>query len=97
MLKPQFSMMVDLKLFQVSVGGILSAVIFMLAHVSFDFIQFKVTSVDPMQLVVAFVLGLFYVLLRERTGSLVGPILAHNITDGSLTIVYLLIHFFTNR
>lgn len=69
----------------------------MLAHVGFDFRQFKVTTVDPMQLMVAFGLGLFYVILRERTGSLLGPILAHNLTDGSLTIVYLLLHFFKVR
>ena len=96
-LKSNISIMVDLKLFQVSVAGILSAVIFTLAHVGFDFSQFKVTTVDPMQLIVAFVLGIFYVILRERTGSLLGPIIAHNLTDGSLTIVYLMIHFFKVR
>lgn len=93
-LKPQFSQIIDLKLFQVSVAGVISSIFFMLAHIEFDFAHLKVVSIDPMQLIVALALGLFYVILRERTDSLLGPILAHNITDGSLSIVYLLLHFF---
>jgi hypothetical protein len=27
-------------------------------------------------------LGIYYAALRERTGSLLGPILSHNISDG---------------
>lgn len=39
----------------------------------------------------AFALGIFYAAVREKTGSLLGPILAHNISDGWLSILYIII------
>jgi membrane protease YdiL (CAAX protease family) len=44
-----------------------------------------------MQVFMAFALGIFYAVLRERTGSLLGPVLAHNISDGWLSILFILI------
>lgn len=77
--------------FTISTAGIISALFFAIAHIGFQFTPFAITSFAPMQILVAFGLGLFYAVLREETGSLLGPILAHNISDGWLSILYIVI------
>jgi membrane protease YdiL (CAAX protease family) len=81
--------------FEISVAGLISALFFALAHIGFQFSPFAITSFAPMQILVAFGLGLFYAVLREETGSLLGPILAHNISDGWLSILYIVIQSIT--
>ncbi len=71
--------------FRVSVAGILAAAIFAFAHtVAYDrafFLPFTFRP-DWLQVVEAFLLGLYYAALREKTGSLLGAIISHNVSDG---------------
>lgn len=64
---------------QVPVAGVWAAMIFTIAHISF-----RTMSADPRQLVLAFVLGIFYAVAYFRTGSLLAPIIAHNVVDGGI-------------
>lgn len=78
---------------RVSVAGLLSALIFAAAHaIYYDrafFLPFAF-SPDWAQLGWAFLLGTWCAALRERTGSLLGPILCHNLSNGLvLTMSYL--------
>lgn len=77
----------------ISSAGILAAIIFALAHISLEFFPFAVTSFDGMQVFIAFALGIFYAMIVEKTGSLFGAILAHNISDGWLSLLYIGIHY----
>lgn len=71
--------------FRVSIAGILAAAIFAFAHtIAYDrafFLPFEFRP-DWLQVVQAFTLGIYYATLREKTGSLLGPIISHNISDG---------------
>ena len=93
-LSPYFNRKITIG-FSISIAGIISAIFFTVAHIGFQFFPFSITSIAPMQLVVAFCLGIFYAVLREKTGSLLGPILAHNISDGWLSILYIVIQLST--
>jgi len=93
-LSPYFNKKIKIG-FSISYAGIISALFFTVAHIGFSLFPFAITSIAPMQLLVAFGLGLFYAVLREKTGSLLGPILAHNISDGWLSILYIIIQFST--
>lgn len=64
---------------RVPIAGLLAATIFTIAHISF-----RTMSADPRQLVLAFVLGVYYAVAYHRTGSLLAPIVAHNLVDGSI-------------
>ena len=93
-LAPYFSKKVRIG-FSISYAGIISAVFFAIAHIGFNLFPFSITAFAPMQIFIAFTLGLFYAVLREQTGSLLGPILAHNISDGWLSILYIVIQLIT--
>lgn len=67
---------------KVPVAGLLAAVIFTIAHISFT-----TMSAEPRQLVLAFVLGIYYAVAYYRTGSLLAPIIAHNLVDGGIITV----------
>lgn len=68
-----------------SYAVILSALIFSIAHINlFDF------SFDIFQLFMAFVLGVFYGWLLENTKSIIGPILAHNLSDLWMSLLFIL-------
>ncbi|MBN2089967.1 CPBP family intramembrane metalloprotease [candidate division KSB1 bacterium] len=90
-----FSQKINLKTFTISVAGILSAVIFAIAHIGFELFPFQITFFDPMQIIIAFGLGIFYAVLFEKTYSLLGPIIAHNIADGWLSILYIVLTLLT--
>lgn len=64
---------------QVPIAGLWAAIIFTVAHISV-----RTMSADPRQLVLAFVLGVFYAVAYFRTGSLLAPIVAHNVVDGGI-------------
>jgi membrane protease YdiL (CAAX protease family) len=71
--------------FRVSVAGILAAAIFAFAHtIAYSRLFFLPFSFQPdwLQVVEAFIFGIFYAALREKTGSLLGAIVSHNISDG---------------
>jgi len=93
-LSPYFSKKVKIG-FSISYAGIISALFFAIAHVGFQFFPFAITTFAPIQVFIAFALGLFYAVLREKTGSLLGPVLAHNISDGWLSILYIVIQLIT--
>jgi membrane protease YdiL (CAAX protease family) len=73
--------------FEVSSAGIIAAVVFSLAHVGFTIFPFKVTYLDPMQLIIAFGFGIFYAVMYDHTKSLLGPVLVHNASDGLLAAI----------
>lgn len=79
--------------FQVSVAVIVSAVAFALAHgVIYQQAFMLPFRFDPnwSQVAWAFVLGVFCGSLRQRTGSLLGPIVGHNVANGLvLSMTYL--------
>ncbi len=71
--------------FRVSIAGLVTAVLFAIAHtILFSRASFLEITLDPnwVQVGLALVLGVYYAALRERTGSLLGPILSHNLSDG---------------
>ena len=73
-------------------AGIIAAIIFTFAHMEINFTPFIVNYNIP-QLVVAFILGIFYSIAYDRTKSLIAPIITHNYANlimyfvGYLTIV----------
>jgi uncharacterized protein len=71
---------------QMPVAGIVATIIFTVAHIGFRLDPFQITHLRPLQLVQAFVLGLFYSAVYHRTGSLLAPVLAHNFSNGSLWV-----------
>ena len=77
--------------FSISQAGIITALIFAFAHIGFHIFPLSIISFDIMQFVMAFALGIFYAFILEKTGSLLGPILAHNISDLWLSILYIVI------
>ena len=74
----------------IPVTGILAALIFTYAHISYTIFPLKFYfSIG--QLIAAFGLGIFYAIIFYKTKSLLGAILCHNISDGlGFIIVYLL-------
>ncbi len=60
---------------------------FSLAHVGFTLVPFKITYLDPMQMVIAFAFGILYAVMYDRTKSLLGPLLIHNASDGMLAAI----------
>lgn len=77
----------------ISWNNLFSAIIFTFAHVSFTLDPFAIVSYEPMQLAFAFCLGIFYGIMLERTSSLLGPVLAHNFSDGFAVVLYTLVTF----
>ena len=77
--------------FEISTAGFIAAILFSLAHIGFTIYPFQITYVQPMQLAFAFGLGIFYAVMFEKTGSLLGPILAHGASDGLITVIFLIL------
>jgi uncharacterized protein len=68
----------------ISTAGLLTAVIFSLVHINFRLSPFEVTHFSVPQLILAFVMGVYYAVMYERTGSLLAPIIAHNAVNGGI-------------
>ena len=94
-LGPHFRKEIRFPGFSITLAGLMSAVFFALAHIGFSLSPFAITFFAPMQIFIAFALGIFYAVLREQTGSLLGPVLAHNISDGWLSVLYIVIQMVT--
>ena len=75
---------VQIARWEIPSAAVVSAILFSAAHINFSTATFTITHLDPLQIGAQLALGLWYGLIRQRTGSLLGPILAHNITDGIL-------------
>jgi membrane protease YdiL (CAAX protease family) len=71
---------------EIPVAGIIATVIFTLVHINFRLDPFEITHLYVPQLILAFVLGLYYSIVYHRTGSLLNPILAHNFSNAALYI-----------
>ncbi len=66
-------------------------VCFMFGHVNFQLSPFRITYFNWLQQVTVVIFGLFYAFLFVRTRSLVGPILAHNLLNGVVVTIGLLV------
>lgn len=73
--------------------AIITAVLFTVAHIGFTYVPFGITYIQPMQLAFAMGLGLFYGYMYDKTGSLLGPVLAHAASDflGNLIVILLML------
>jgi hypothetical protein len=69
-----------------SAGGVAAAFIFGLSHWGYGSAPFALALA---QQVYAFALGLFYAYCFERSGSLLAPIVAHNVSDGVVSLAAL--------
>jgi membrane protease YdiL (CAAX protease family) len=68
-------------------AGLIAALLFMLAHVKFSPPYFW-----PPQLVLSFLFGCLYALMYSRTGSLLGPSLAHGFSNTIFVAMLMLEH-----
>lgn len=72
-----------IKLFnlEISYGACISAFIFMLSHINYDIIPFRIINVDPIKLTLNLFFGLFLAVVFEKTKSLVCTALAHTYSN----------------
>jgi len=77
-LYPAFAGNLKVKSIEISHAGLIAAIFFTLAHIGFSIWSFKLTHIHPPQLVLSFLMGIFYATMFDRTSSLLAPILAHN-------------------
>lgn len=63
-------------------AGIVAALFFALVHINFRLWPFEITHFAPMQVMIAFALGIFYAVAYFRTGSILAPAIAHSIANG---------------
>jgi len=75
----------------VSKSALISTLLFSLAHIGINYNNFSIESINYIQLMYTFGLGMFYAIMREKSGSLLGPVIAHGISDGSITVVQLIL------
>ena len=76
---------------KISYAVIFSTLFFCLAHVGINLKNLSIDNIDVMQLMFTLGLGIFYAYMREKTGSLLGPLIAHGISDGSITVIQLIL------
>jgi membrane protease YdiL (CAAX protease family) len=63
-----------------------ATLVFMFDHINFSLSPLAVTYFNPLQQGTALIFGLFYGVLFWKTQSLVGPILAHGLLNGIITL-----------
>ena len=63
----------------------------MLAHINFNLHPFAVTYFNLAQQITCLIFGAFYGWLLTKTRSIIGPMLAHNLLNGVITLCSLLI------
>ncbi|QHQ63387.1 CPBP family intramembrane metalloprotease [Anaerocolumna sedimenticola] len=64
-----------------------STLIFMLAHINFNLNPFKITYFNLLQQITCFIFGTFFGWLFIKSKSVLGPMFAHNLLNGIITIV----------
>lgn len=69
-----------------------ATLVFMVDHINFSLQPLAVTYVNPLQQLTVLIFGLFYGFLYLRTQSLVGPVLAHNLLNGVITVAGTLLY-----
>ncbi len=67
-----------------------ATLVFTLSHINFNLNPFAITQLNPAQLVTCVVFGIYYGILMKKTGSILGPMLAHNLLNGAITLIGLL-------
>lgn len=72
---------------KLSHAGTVATLLFTVAHIGLDPFTLQVTWISPIQLIQAFVLGVFYAVAFDQTKSLLTPILAHNYANLFLTSI----------
>ena len=75
----------------ISNATLLSTLFFSLAHIGINYERLVIESINYKQLLFTIGLGLFYAIMREKSKSLLGPIMAHGISDGSITVIQLIV------
>ncbi len=75
----------------VSYAVLLSTFFFSVAHIGIDYHTFKIVFIDYLQLVFTIGLGLFYAIMLERSKSLLGPMIAHGVSDGVIKSIQLIL------
>lgn len=68
-----------------------ATIVFTLSHINFNLNPFAITHLNPAQLVTCVIFGIYYGLLMKKTGSILGPMLAHNLLNGVITLVGLIL------
>ncbi len=66
---------------EISTANTIAAVFFLYAHIGFTIFPFEITRLYLPQLAASFLLGIIYGIVFEKTKSLLGPILMHNISN----------------
>ena len=67
-----------------------ATLVFTLTHIIFNLNPFAIKHANPAQLVICIIFGIYYGILMKKTGSILGPMLAHNLLNGVCTFVALL-------
>lgn len=67
--------------FHVSAAGLIAALLFMYAHISYSLYPFQIHFLNPVQLIIAFALGIYYAITFQKTTSLLCPVLSHSASD----------------
>jgi membrane protease YdiL (CAAX protease family) len=67
--------------FEFSHAAIISAFIFMVSHINYDIIPFRIINIDPVKLFLNLFFGLFLAVVFEKTKSLLCAALAHSYSN----------------
>lgn len=78
MLYPAVAGVLNVKKLEIPHAGLIAAVFFTFAHIQFSLWPFEIVRMYPPQLVMSFVLGIYYAVVFHQTRSLLTPILTHN-------------------
>ena len=69
-----------------------STLIFMFDHINFTFPSFQITYINYWQQITVLIFGLFYGWLFIKYKSVYFPMLAHNVLNGVITILTLILY-----
>lgn len=67
--------------FEITYAGIISAVLFALAHIGFNFYPFEIYHFSVVQVVTSLGFGLLYAIVFHQTKSIYYPMIIHSISD----------------
>ncbi len=76
-----------------STAGIIAALLFALAHISFGLYPFEIYHLYPTQLLAAFGYGLLYAVIFQKNTSLLIPIILHNAANVIAITIQCLFNF----
>lgn len=74
------------------ISGLIATVIFMLAHINFTLVPFRVTYFNLLQQLTCLVFGIFYAFLFLKTRSVIGSMLAHNLLNAVIVLIGLIVN-----